>query len=198
MERNVSLPGLSYSQYSIETVDRLRSLDVSEKQLLHYYLECFHEYYNADFILRVVICIILKTWCGCARYEKWIMIFHLQAAKVGDFQAVAKICCLNYRFYEAFFYELKSLLSYVRETYFMSSFKDCHEASKNGVATEEAGNSVGDRRKEEENIAIVEDVIAEAVSILKYYCEMTLKFTSRKIKSFLKKVSVDFYCSYFG
>lgn len=55
MERNIYLPELSYSQYSIESIDRLRSLNVSQEQQLHYYLECFHQYYNAEFILRVVI-----------------------------------------------------------------------------------------------------------------------------------------------
>jgi len=114
------------------------------------------------------------------------MIFHLQAAKIGNFQAVAKICCLNYRFYEAFFYELKSLLTYVRETYFISSFKDGYGASRDSVVTEKVENDSN----------VIEDAIAEAVSLMKYYCEMTLKFTSRKIESFLKKVSVHFFCSF--
>lgn len=109
---------------------------------------------------------------------------------------MAKICCLNYRFYEAFFYELKSLLSHVKETYFISSLKDCYGASKYSLVTEKVEECNWDQPKKSANFEIVEDAVAEAVSILKYYCEMTLKFTSRKIESFLRKVSVGFYCLY--
>ena len=126
------------------------------------------------------------------------MNFHSQAAEIGNFQAVAKICCLNYRFYEAFFYELKSLLAYARGNCGVSSFKDDGAAAQNSLVTREAEkrdpaeDCSQNEPLESANLRSVEGVVTEAVSILKYYCEMTLKFTSRKIESFLRKVRVGF------
>lgn len=109
---------------------------------------------------------------------------------------MSKICCLNFQFYDAFFYGLKSLLLYVRENYFFNTFKDSYGQSKNRIIPKNITKAKETTKDEAVNtkktviFEFMEDIIMEAVYMFENFYKMILKFTPEKIGSFLRKVSI--------
>ncbi len=54
LELNLDIPGFNQSHYVVQNPNGDLWATISPRQKLHYFLECFHRYYNADFLLRTV------------------------------------------------------------------------------------------------------------------------------------------------
>lgn len=108
---------------------------------------------------------------------------------------MAKICVLNYRFYDAFFYELKALLTYVKERFYFDSFDEvCYEdLSRKRLIPKtcelDDKDEMGDVG-EDANFEFVEDVVVEAATLFEKFCHMVLKYTPDQIDVFLKQVKI--------
>lgn len=193
----MDLPGFTQTRFPIRETDTLfRELGTSGDQVLHYYLECFHRYYNAQFITYTV---------GFGNAFESENVFYLinafcvyQCAKNKNYQAVSKICTLNFQFYKAFFYGLASLMAYVHSNYFFSVPKENYGQSKTrllsknvNLTKEEMSNEMAETSlKNNVVFDFVEDVIKEAILMLENYYKMVLKYTPEKVGSFLRKVSM--------
>lgn len=61
VECNLQLPGFSELHYPIQNARLAGSGFDSSNKILHYYLECFHQYYNAEFMLQIVSYVFRKV-----------------------------------------------------------------------------------------------------------------------------------------
>lgn len=113
---------------------------------------------------------------------------------------MSKVCCLNYKFSDAFFYGLKALLSYVRENYYFTSFNEYHydDVSKNCVIPKTSrremeisnNNTYNDFVYRSIHFEFIEDIISEALSLFEKYYKMVMNFTPNEVGAFLNKVSI--------
>lgn len=108
--------------------------------------------------------------------------------------AAAKLCRLNYQFYEAFFYATKALLTYVKEKYYVTSFKEeCTNSTRKPLVPKNVqfGDASTTVSQEGTVFEFVEDVVEQAVSIFENYYNLATDFTPNKIGLFLRKVQIE-------